>query len=395
MDFAENKATDNAIPKQLQISNGKEADDCCKMDVRVLMIDTTPMRYDGITSVILNLISEIDRSNLSIDILAINDVEKSLRDRIESTGSRLFILKARNRKCTRYMKELTLLIMRNKYNVIHVHGNSCTMAIEMIAGMLGGAKSRCAHSHNTKCKHNTIHVLLKPIFDSLYTIALACGNDAGKWLFGKKDYFVIKNGIDTDRYRFSLKYRYEIRRMYGIEDKIVIGCVANFTQQKNHGFLIDVFEKVIKITPNCVLVLVGSGETKNDIENRVIAQKLEKKVLFLESREDIPHLLSSFDVMALPSLHEGLPCISIESQCSGLPLLASSTTTRECRLTNLVTFVPLKQECWIKALSETRIKDDRTKDSDNAIRTLKQNGYDASDQAQILKSIYEQSIMSM
>lgn len=62
----------------------------------------------------------------------------------------------------------------------------------------------------------------------------------------EKNYILIKNGIQTDKYKFSNSIRNEYRSKLGLEDKIVIGHIGRFTKQKNHKFMVDIFEQIHK-----------------------------------------------------------------------------------------------------------------------------------------------------
>lgn len=82
----------------------------------------------------------------------------------------------------------------------------------MLAARLAGCSVRIAHSHTTTCKYKVIDKIMKPIFDSSCTHNIACGKEAGKWLFGRAEFEIFKNGIFTENYRFDENYRKLIRK---------------------------------------------------------------------------------------------------------------------------------------------------------------------------------------
>ena len=133
-----------------------------------------------------------------------------------------------------------------------------------------------------------------------------------KWVFGKKvverkELNVINNAIDLKKFEFDEKTREDLRKELGIkEDTIVIGHIGRFMRQKNHEFLIDMFEKVIKECNNICLVLIGQGPLENKIRERVKEKRIEDKVIFLGQRNDVNRLYQVMDVFVLPSLYEGL-----------------------------------------------------------------------------------------
>jgi len=357
--------------------------------LKVLMINTVPMRYEGITMVMLNYARNMDRDGLQLDFLANNDVESSIRRELAGMGCGLHVLRNRNRRPLRYVLRLARLIRQNGYEVVHAHGNSCTLAVEMLAARLGGAKVRCAHSHNTKCSSPRLSRRLRPFFERLCTHGFACGTAAGQWLFGERPFVVLNNGTDGKRYGFDAAARTAFREALGIGGRTAIGHVANFNPQKNHAFLIDVFEEVHRRDPDPVLVLVGDGSCRGEIGERVRQKGLEDSVIFTGTSREIPQILSAMDFMVLPSLFEGLPNVLIEWQASGLRSLVADTVTPECRVTDLVEFLPLKPQVWVEAILGMRVRaEDREADSERAARQIAAAGYDIRENAARLRRLY-------
>ena len=136
-----------------------------------------------------------------------------------------------------------MLIKHEKYDIVHVHGNSNTMAIELVCEpRLGGCKVRIAHSHNTTSDHMKVfHKILSPLFKESVTGCFACGVDAGKWLYPDKEFYVVNNGADSDTYVFSEKMRKSTRVKLNIKDEeILLGHIGGFNFQKNQELLVDV-----------------------------------------------------------------------------------------------------------------------------------------------------------
>ena len=74
--------------------------------------------------------------------------------------------------------------------------------------------------------------------------------------------------------------------------------------------------------------MIGEGELKENIKNKVKEYGISDKVEFLNQRKDVAELLQAMDCFILPSLYEGLPVVGIEAQTSGLPLICSDTITK-------------------------------------------------------------------
>ena len=213
-----------------------------------------------ITTVIMNYYRNMDKTDMTMDFVVPNEISNEYREEIENNNSRIYKV---NRKgnIPKYMMELYQLMKNNGYDIVHIHGNSSTMLIELIPAVLAHIPVRMVHSHNTTCSHLWLHRLLLPVFNKCYTERLACGYDAGKWLYGEKTFFELKNGIDLQNYKYNEEVRKVYRKKINAEEKIVIGHVGNFIEQKNHEFLIDAFASLIKEIDNYLFTRTDAEES--------------------------------------------------------------------------------------------------------------------------------------
>lgn len=180
---------------------------------------------------------------------------------------------------------------------------------------------------------------IKKYSDKLF----ACGDEAGRWMFNTDNFEVLNNAIDTDLYTYSKEKADKIKKEFGIENKFVVGHVGRFNSQKNHEFLIDVFNEVQKIKEDSVMMLVGDGDLRPEIEQKVRDLGLSDKVIFTGVRSDVNDLMQGMDVFLFPSLYEGLPVTMVEAQASGLKCIISDKVPLECKMTENVLVVKLKE----------------------------------------------------
>ena len=356
--------------------------------MKVLMVNTVPMIYDGIGMTILNYATNLDKTDLKVDFVVINHLEEKMRNQMESIGSKIYELPYRNTKQFKYIWDLSRIIKAGSYDIVHVHCNSCTSAVDLLGAKLGGAKMRCPHVHTTRSLHDRANKLLRPLFNVLYTDEFACGDKAGKWLYRNDKYTVWRNATNTDKYKFNEEYRRELRAKYHLDGKVAVGHVAHFTFAKNHVFLVEAFAEVIKRNPNYMLFLIGDGKFQDDIEKKVAQLGINENVVFVGLTLKIPQYLSAMDMMVLPSRYEGLPNVVIEWQTSGLPTLVSDPVTRDCKLTESVSFVPLEKNTWVNAILNTNVNIDRKVQSERNIKEIVDAGYSIKEQAAQLKQYY-------
>ena len=99
---------------------------------------------------------------------------------------------------------------------------------------------------------------------------MACSTEAGKFLFPNKTVEIVPNAIEIEKFQFDANIRNDIRNKYNLNDKFVIINVGRLNLQKNHIFLLRVFRKVVDLNKNAILVLIGDGEERHNIENEII-----------------------------------------------------------------------------------------------------------------------------
>lgn len=357
--------------------------------MRLLIVNTngSALGKDGISNVILNLYRGLDHETVDADLVVTKAPDEKYLTEFHGNHDEIICIPRRSRHPVAYAVKLMQIIRNGQYSLIHVHGSSSTMAIELFLAWLAGCKVRIAHGHNTDCRHRVIHTLLKPLLQALCTHRLACSEAAGKWLYGGRDCEVIRNGIDTGRFAFCEKDRSCIRGELGIQQEdILIGHIGMFNDVKNQGFLLEVLKQ---LPVNYKLAMVGSGGSMKTIKEKTLAMGLTERVFFAGTVANPESYYSAFDIKVLPSLYEGLPLVLMEAQSSGLPCLISDRITREVDVTGNVRFLPVDQgaELWVKEiLSAGRY--DRQDASKQAIKRICMSGFDISAATEQLASCY-------
>ena len=267
---------------------------------RVLVVNTVNTGFTGITSVIMNYVRKT-YDLVQYDFVLCGQVENSFADELRSFGSNVIIPPcSRVKKPLTYSSWLKKIIKSNGYDVIHVHGNSGTMYFEMHSAKKAGVPVRIAHSHSTSCKYMLAHRVLKPLLNRELTHALACSGLAGKWLF-KNSFEVLPNGIDVDKFKYLQEIRDEYRRNLEVEDKFVIGHVGYMNSEKNHMYLLNIFDKFVKKCPESKLFLIGDGRLRPQIEAFISEHNLNESVQLFGKRSDMAQLYQCMDVFILPS----------------------------------------------------------------------------------------------
>lgn len=365
------------------------------MSKRVLIIPTGGLRREGITSSILTMVRHMSLDDLELSVAAVYNNEPDVLDEFRSLGCGVVETPDRRADTAHYVRYLLTLMRRERYDIVHVHGSSSVMGIELRLAQLAGVMTRIAHSRNTRTDDPKRDRMLRPLFRRSWTKALACGEDAGRWLFEDAPFEVVHNGVETSRFAFDPALRHEMRERLGIAGSFAIGFVGNVNYVKNQRFLLDVFDEVLSRGTDARLFIVGDGPDRAAIEAIAAEARFGGRVLITGRVSNVPDIVQAMDVMALPSLFEGLPNVVLEWQASGVPCVVSDAVTRECAVTRLVSFLSLGAgaAAWANALLEAATGGSaseklRLQSSVSACSALANAGFDADAMARRMRELY-------
>ena len=344
----------------------------------------------GIEAFQRNVLTHIHGEHFACDFVTTYP-ETAFTQQLETLGATVHHLPPQ-RTVIPYCIALYRLLKKGQYDTVHVHKNSCANPMAFLVSKMAGVKHIIAHAHNTAPIHKggayLAHFLFKPLVRRLSDTKLACSSKAADWMFGKGDSAeLLQNGIDTEKFQYNLIVRAEVRREHGWENKIVFGHVGNFLPQKNHRYLVDVFQEAVKCHPEVCLVLLGGGAGIEEIVEYAKEKGVRDHVIFMGSRPDVHRFYQAMDVFLFPSYHEGLPFAGIEAQCAGLPCIFSGEIAPEVLLTDSACqlSIDLPPAGWAQkamALAKNHLR----KDGSEAVA---QSGYDIAATVRKIEEIYE------
>lgn len=312
----------------------------------------------GVEAVIMNYYRNIDRSKVQFDFVIDGYEKTALDNEIYSLGGKVYKVEPYTKNPFKNIYQIYRIVKDNNYQI--VHSNMNTLAVfSLFAAWLAGAKVRILHNHSTAVKSERIRTVIKyilrpfaPIFANRY---MACSKLAGEWMYGKKKMEegkvkVLNNAINVGDFVYNPRLREKLRQDLNIDkETLVIGHVGRFMYQKNHDFLIDIFKEIHKQRNNSLLLLIGDGVLRKNIETKVQNYGLKDCVKFLGLRKDVKDLYNVMDVFVLPSWYEGLPVVSVEAQANGLPCFVSDKVSKECNLSSSMHFISLNENArdWV------------------------------------------------
>lgn len=362
--------------------------------IRILYVNGGPLNRGGIESYMMNYYRHFDRNNIQIDFVALDMKKSAYDDEILSLGGKVYYLPKKSKDYIGYLKGLKKIFMTGKYKIVHTHMDAMGMTVLKVAEKCN-IPIRIAHSHNTQHLTNNfiklrINEYARKNINKYATHMFACSEAAGRWLFGDKAYDngeveLIKNAIEIDKFSFNPDKRGLIRNTLNIDDNdIVIGHVGRFDEQKNHEFLIKVFNEVCKSNKKYKLVLIGDGLLKSKIECKIEELELSDNIYLLGNIDNVSDYYNVFDLFVLPSLFEGLPVVGIEAQANGIPCIFSDTITREICMGSNVKMVDINDlNKWVEEIDELA----RCRRVENEINLI-QCGYSIKNEAHRLEKKY-------
>lgn len=357
--------------------------------MRILTILTTPYGVNGISTVVKNFYLAIDKKKYHIDFAAVNSPNGNIIDELNANGSNWYVLPRRSRQIIAYIQCLSKILKSNNYDIVHVHGNSRTIAIELFLAKLFKVPIRIAHGHATYTKHPIIHNILSILFFKVVTLGIAVSKDAGNFLFGKYPFEVLENGIEVEKYSFHKENRFKVRNSFSVSDnEILIGNIGRFSQEKNHKFLVKVFKELQKSNNKYKLLLVGDGKLKSSIESQLKDLNLLNKVIFTGNIDNVAEILSAIDIYVVPSVNEGLNITLIEAQASGIPCVASNYIPSEVKLTERFYFLPLSVANFSRTINNINVDVEKRKSLKENIE-LRKSKFSLKKSVNKLQNIYD------
>ena len=267
--------------------------------------------------------------------------------------------------------------LKNKgpFDIVHLNGGKILLqAICMVLAKHYHVSQRIVHCHNS---HESILYFPKKYFRELLrkitiknaTVVMSCSDNAAKAKYGEKitdnpKYYLAKNGIEVTRFLFDDEEMHSMRDAIGIPQNATVYLhIGRFSEEKNHSFLIRLFKQLHQVDPQSFLVLVGSGETEDEIKQLEKELKINdyvKHIGYTTSPEKYYNLANCF---LLPSIHEGFPLVLIEAQANGLKCFASDSLTREVNITNRVIYCPVNDlNAWGEMILGTDLSRVNTKE---------------------------------
>lgn len=274
--------------------------------------------------------------------------------------------------------------LRNKLSeigpdIVHIHCNNGLGFLYAAAAKHSGCRIRIVHSHSTSLGDDgfakrIINVLLMLGFNRSASERVACSQSAGEFLFSKRPFEIVKNGIDLGRFRFDSSVREEIRKRFGIKhNALVLGHVGSGIPVKNTSLIVDIVNELTARNVEVHAFLIGTGPEIRRLQERVEEYDLNAQVHFIGFVSDVWRYYSAMDMFMLPSFYEGLPICLIEAQANGLPCVVSNSVSKDANITGLISNLSLEDDLsvWVDLVLSLASRQDSTRLEQSEISACK------------------------
>lgn len=367
--------------------------------IRVLHV-VTHLNRNGLESRIMDIYRNIDRTQIQFDFMLHCKDNGHYGEEAELLGANLYHMpRISPLYFIKYLTELDKFFKQHReIKIVHAHLNTLSTWVLLVAKR-NGVKVRIAHSRNSsmECNLRAIPKRISKLFINKFcTDRFACSKIAGIWLFGEKEvekdtFHVIPNAFQIDKFVWNNNTRKSKREELRLkDDELVFVDVSRFSDQKNHVYLLKIFEEILKLNNKSKLLLVGCGENENKIKTYINQHNLNETVILLGSRTDVSEIYQASDLFLFPTKYEGFGTVVIEAQMTNLPVIAGDTIPYETKLCDSVVFKSIKLDPseWAQAAVEVVKKSIRC-DNTNVLRRA---GYDIREQYKWIENFYKNAL---
>ena len=371
------------------------------MDKVKILIVAGAMDVGGIENQLMHLLRRCDKSKFQIEFTS-TDPEGFFLNEIRALGGKVHLIpRAKTEGMSAYCRGLWKVMRDGHYHIIHSH-ELFHSGIVLFLAKLAGIPHRFVHAHNwddgdgTGRKRSALRTVYNAVMrffiNRFSTCRIACSTLAGKFLYGKKDFHLLFNSVDTGKF---LEHYHDAETGEFCDDWTNVLHVGRVTAVKNQRFLVDVAGELRRRGKKYRILCAGFGDEgyQAQVENAIRENALEDHIRLIGVRQDIEVLMRKSSAFVLPSKYEGMPLVLIEAQASGLSCVSAATFSQEVDF-GIGTVRWLSPEAdaaaWANAI-EAAVNAGRA-DKAAVIRAVAEKGFDSDSFAKTLCILYANAV---
>ena len=229
------------------------------------------------------------------------------------------------------------LFKNRKYDIVHVHTAKAGW-IGRIAATLIRVPLVVYTAHDFYFRSfvrgfkRSLYIFLEkfasPYCDLILFVSEAVKSEAIKEGIKKSEYLVwVGNGIQCKNFTINTVYQNSLKHKYKIdENSPIIGVVARLVGNKGLDIFIKASTIILAKFPKAKFIICGSGPEEKCLSNMTKELNIDDKVIFtghVDSKEELIHIMASFDIFLFPTRREGLGIVYIEAMALGIPVVGT------------------------------------------------------------------------
>ena len=307
------------------------------MDKCKILIVAGAMDVGGIENQLMHLLRRCSKQKFQIDFTS-TDPNAHYLPEIRALGGRVHLIpRTRTHGLRAYCRGLWRVMRDGHYDIVHSH-ELFHSGIVLLLAKLAGIPHRFVHAHNwddgdgtgrrRSALRTVYNAVMRFAINRFSTCRIGCSTLAGKFLYGKKDFHLLFNSVDTGKF---LAHYHDTETGEFCDDWTNVLHVGRVTAVKNQRFLVDVAEELRRRGKKYRILCAGPGDEgyQAQVEAAIRERSLESHIRLLGVRRDIDVLMRKSAAFVLPSRYEGMPLVLIEAQASGLSCVSADTFSRE------------------------------------------------------------------
>ena len=294
---------------------------------RILFVIPT-LRYGGTQSHLALLTKGLDRTKYSLTVCCVRSLGPMVRE-FQKSEIPVVCMDVNSVYNPLIAGKLERFLKSNQVDILHTYLFGFDLLTNMAARRRGipiVISNRTELATWKKVHHRSIQRLANRFVDKIVANCEAvksfCSRQEG---LSPSKIVTIHNGVDLKRFDGMAGGDTKKGELGLAKGGPVVGMVANFDEVKGHRYLVKAMPWIRRAAGPVHFLFVGDGPVRRRIQDLAQREESSSSVIFTGFRRDIPEMISSMDVLVLPSLQEGFPNVILEAMAMGKPVVATSS----------------------------------------------------------------------